>query len=62
MKLEKGNLVMYDGHQMTVAAYYVEDGIGYVDLVQGRGGQKRIKKVPAENVYFIAKKRSKYLN
>lgn len=60
MKLTKGNLVMYNGHQMTVITSYFENNIEYVDL--RHGAKEKILKVPAEDVYFIAKKQTKYLN
>ena len=60
MKLEKNNLVMYNGHQMTVITAYSENNIDYVDLRQGK--KKKFFKVPVEKVYFIAKKQTKYLN
>ena len=60
MKLTKGNVVMYKGQQMTVMKYYVEDNVEYVDLQHG--WKEKFYKIPAEDVYFVAKKRSKYLN
>ena len=60
MKLTKGNLVMYCRHQMTIIKYYIEDNIEYVDLQHGP--KEQFLKVPVEDVYFIAKKQTKYLN
>ena len=60
MTYKKGNLVMYDGRQMTVMQCYKQDNKEYVDLRLGYKG--KFFKIPAEDVYFIAEKRSKNLN
>ncbi len=59
MKLTKGNLVMYKNQQMTVMKSYNDKGIDYVDLQHGHS--EKFYKVPAEDVFFVAKKRSKYI-
>ena len=51
---------MYNGHQAVVHKVYKEDGIEYLDLQQNK--DTKIFKVPAEDVYFLFKKRTKSLN
>ena len=60
MEYKIGNIVMYNGHQAVVHKVYKEDGIEYLDLQQNK--DTKIFKVPAEDVYFLFKKRTKSLN
>ncbi len=60
MTYKKGNLVMYDGRQMTVVQCYKQDNKEYVDLRLGYKG--KYFKIPVDDVYFIAEKQTKNLN
>ena len=60
MTYTKGNIVMYNGRQMTVIQSYIKNNKEYVDLRHGY--KERFLEIPAEDVYFIATKRAKNLN